>query len=152
MLFGATGRETGKTTDPDDDLYEDFNYSIPSQVPGAVGQGGSYLGGSSSNTPGTALMRGAVPGTAFRSPGTMVGRQLPSQMGRMMTGAVPGTGLQGGDSRPMTSVSGAGYQSKKKGAFDPLNQGRGPAPALAEKSENGPEDVAKEMERQASAP
>lgn len=48
----------------------------------------------------------------------------------------------------MTSVSGAGYQSKKKG-FDPLNQGHGPAPALAEKADNGPEDLTKEMERQA---
>lgn len=48
----------------------------------------------------------------------------------------------------MTSVSGAGYQSKKKG-FDPLKQGHGPAPALAEKADNGPEDLAKEMERQA---
>ena len=48
----------------------------------------------------------------------------------------------------MTSVSGAGYQSKKQGAFDPLNQGHGPAPALAEKADNGPEYLAKEMERQ----
>lgn len=48
----------------------------------------------------------------------------------------------------MTSVSGAGYQSKKQGTFDPLNQGHGPAPALAEKSDNGPEYLAKEMERQ----
>lgn len=48
----------------------------------------------------------------------------------------------------MTSVSGAGYQSKKQGTFDPLNQGHGPAPALAEKADNGPEDLAKELERQ----
>lgn len=48
----------------------------------------------------------------------------------------------------MTSVSGAGYQSKKQGTFDPLNQGHGPAPALAEKADNGPEDMAKEIERQ----
>lgn len=48
----------------------------------------------------------------------------------------------------MTSVSGAGYQSKKHANFDPLNQGHGPAPALAEKSDNGPEYLAKEMERQ----
>lgn len=48
----------------------------------------------------------------------------------------------------MTSVSGAGYQSKKQGTFDPLNQGHGPAAALAEKSDNGPEYLAKEMERQ----
>lgn len=48
----------------------------------------------------------------------------------------------------MTSVSGAGYQSKKQGTFDPLKQGHGPAAALAEKADNGPEDMAKEMERQ----
>lgn len=48
----------------------------------------------------------------------------------------------------MTSVSGAGYQSKKQRTFDPLNQGHGPAPALAEKADNGPEDLAKETERQ----
>ncbi|CAM9656365.1 unnamed protein product [Laminaria digitata] len=57
----------------------------------------------------------------------------------------------GPEARPMTSVSGAGYQSKKQGAFDPLNQGHGPAPALAEKADNGPEYLAKEMERQVHA-
>ncbi|CAM9133796.1 unnamed protein product [Discosporangium mesarthrocarpum] len=149
MLFGARNAESGKPADPDDDLYEDFNYSIPSQVPGALGQT-PYVNEGYGNTPGTAVMRGAAPSTAFRAPGTMAGgRPPPSQMGRMMTGAAPGTALRGGEARPMTSVSGAGYQSKKKGAFDPLNQGRGPAPALAEKADNGPEDLAKEMERQA---
>lgn len=63
--------------------------------------------------------------------------------------SVPGTSLRaGGEARPMTSVSGAGYQSKKQGTFDPLNQGHGPAPALAEKSDNGPEYLARDMERQ----
>lgn len=51
----------------------------------------------------------------------------------------------------MTSVSGAGYHGGKKdskGAFDPLNVvGKGPAPPLAEKSDNSPEDKAKEMEK-----
>jgi len=32
-------------------------------------------------------------------------------------------------------------------SFDPLNQ-RGAAPALAEKTENGPEDLAKDIEKQ----
>jgi intraflagellar transport protein 88 len=32
-------------------------------------------------------------------------------------------------------------------AFDPLNIGKGPAPALAAKSENSPEDKAKDMEK-----
>ncbi|CAM9141027.1 unnamed protein product, partial [Sphacelaria rigidula] len=61
----------------------------------------------------------------------------------------PGTALRiGGEARPMTSVAGAGYQSNKQGTFDPLNQSHGPAPALAERADNGPEDLAKEMERQ----
>jgi intraflagellar transport protein 88 len=54
----------------------------------------------------------------------------------------------------MTSVSGAGFKgasSRDAGkSFDPLNLnigGRGPAPPLAEKSENSFEDKAKEMEK-----
>jgi hypothetical protein len=49
----------------------------------------------------------------------------------------------------MTSVSGAGYTSANKGgpkSFDPLNQ-RGAAPALAEKADNSPEELAREMEK-----
>ena len=67
-------------------------------------------------------------------------------MSRMMTG-------QGGGSeaRPMTSVSGAGFTSKgaTQKTFDPMGvANRGPAPALAVKSDNSPEDMAKEMEKQ----
>jgi intraflagellar transport protein 88 len=64
---------------------------------------------------------------------------------RMMTGSREAT-----TARPMTSVSGAGFNSnpKKGQAFDPLNAGaKGPAPPLASKAENSPEDMAKEMER-----
>ncbi len=66
----------------------------------------------------------------------------------LTTGAAGG-GL-GGDARPMTSVSGAGFQSKEKAAsgnFDPLNMNKGAAAPLAEKSDNSPEDKAKEMEK-----
>jgi hypothetical protein len=46
---------------------------------------------------------------------------------------------------------GAGYHGSNKEsgnrAFDPLNIGKGPAPPLAEKSENSHEDKAKEMEK-----
>lgn len=46
---------------------------------------------------------------------------------------------------------GAGYHGSTKDsgnrAFDPLNIGKGPAPPLAEKSENSHEDKAKEMEK-----
>jgi len=86
------------------------------------------------------------PGTTFGA-GANGGRALlPSQMGRMMTGQVNPT-----EARPMTSVMGAGFKSsapKNSGAFDPLGQGRGPAPPLAEKADNSPEDKAKEMEKQ----
>lgn len=62
---------------------------------------------------------------------------------------VPGTAMRvGGEARPMTSVAGAGYQSNRQGTFDPLNQNHGPASALAERADNGPEHLAKEMERQ----
>ena len=60
-----------------------------------------------------------------------------------MTGQAGGGG---GDARPMTSVSGAGFSSAgaEQKSFDPLNMNvRGPAPALAEKSDNSPEDRAK---------
>ena len=82
-------------------------------------------------------------------------RMMTGQQGRMMTGQVPGSrmgtsgGTGGGDLRPMTSVSGAGYTSANKGgpkSFDPLNQ-RGAAPALAEKADNSPEELAREMEK-----
>ena len=51
--------------------------------------------------------------------------------------------------RPMTSVAGAGFSSKPGAprAFDPLKQ-QGAAPALADKADNSPEDLAKKMERQ----
>ena len=60
-----------------------------------------------------------------------------------------GTASQGGgEARPMTSVSGAGYQGNKdQKSFDPLGVGRGPAPPLAKKSDNSPEDQAKDMEK-----
>lgn len=58
---------------------------------------------------------------------------------------------QGGSSeaRPMTSVSGAGYKGGKesKGGLDSFMAGKGPAQPLAEKSDNGPDDRAKEMEK-----
>jgi intraflagellar transport protein 88 len=115
------------------------------------------------NAPGTAF-RG--PNTAFRPIGTSAGRQQigtsmgrnPPPMSRGGLGSRAGltTGMTGGGSgeaRPMTSVSGAGYKgsvSKDNRGFDPLNMGnmsKGPAPPLAEKADNSPEDKAKEMEK-----
>lgn len=73
-----------------------------------------------------------------------------------MTAARAGTSSGASDGvRPMTSVKGAGFQSKPPGtaragagAVD-LSSARptGPAPPLAEKADNGPEDQAKDMER-----
>eukprot|EP01031_Cornospumella_fuschlensis_P030084 gene30084-36335_t len=101
--------------------------------------------------------------TAFRPVGTAAQRPpISTAMGRnnppMSRGGVSRngltTGMAGGGSseaRPMTSVSGAGYKSSVAGkdnkSFDPLNMGRGPAPPLAEKSDNSHEEKAKEMEK-----
>ena len=80
------------------------------------------------------------------------GRPLMSSMGRAgLTTGQAGGGL-GGEARPMTSVSGAGFQSASKeqnrGTFDPMGAAsKGPAAPLAERSDNSPEDKAKEMEK-----
>lgn len=105
---------------------------------------------------------GKAPATAFKAPSTasqkppvsMFGGQANNRgasrgggMSRM--GLTTSAGGHGGEARPMTSVSGAGYNSsnKENKLFDPLNIGKGPAPPLAEKSENGPEFVARDMEK-----
>jgi len=128
----------------EDHLY-DFNTNIDMGI-AAPGTSSGYGGA-----------RG--PNTAFKPLGTSAGNRAPmSSMGRngpmsragqsrsgLTTGQVGGSG----EARPMTSVSGAGYKDNAKDnkAFDPLNFGKGPAPPLAEKSDNGPEDKAKEMEK-----
>merc|ERR1719163_300133 len=142
--YNRGGGGGGFDDDDADDLYEGFNYSIDVNP---------------------------VPQTGFQStgyqpqPGTIAtGRPPPSSMGRMMTGqgGVPQsrmmTGAQTGggatEARPMTSVSGAGYKTASKGSrnFDPLGAAtRGPAPPLASKGENSPEDMAKEMEKQVNS-
>jgi intraflagellar transport protein 88 len=88
--------------------------------------------------PGTSMNRQAIGSSAGRAPGSRMGLT---------------TGQAGGatEARPMTSISGAGYQgsSRDQKSFDPLNQGvnRGPAPPLLQKSENSHEDKAKDMEK-----
>eukprot|EP00276_Gloeochaete_wittrockiana_P005178 CAMPEP_0184657556 /NCGR_PEP_ID=MMETSP0308-20130426/20301_1 /TAXON_ID=38269 /ORGANISM="Gloeochaete witrockiana, Strain SAG 46.84" /LENGTH=874 /DNA_ID=CAMNT_0027095527 /DNA_START=32 /DNA_END=2656 /DNA_ORIENTATION=+ len=60
--------------------------------------------------------------------------------------------------RPMTSVKAAGYTSQGnragtaagRGVFDPLGA-RGPAPALQKRSENSPEEMARELEKKVNA-
>ena len=128
--------------DDDDDLYEGFNYSI--DLPGGGPPGGAQPYG---QAPGTA-MRGMPPGTAMRggtamrAPGTAMrgappGTAMRGPPSRMMTGRLQ-TGANGAGGRPVTSNRAAGYKK-----FDPLNQGNkiGPAPALASKSDNSPEDM-----------
>jgi intraflagellar transport protein 88 len=94
--------------------------------------------------------------TAFKVPGTSAVKPLMSSMGKAVPMSRAGLGsasglAASGEARPMTSVSGAGFSSKDNNkAFDPLNIGttnKGPAPPLAEKSENSSEDKAKELER-----
>lgn len=77
-----------------------------------------------------------------------MGRNMQSRAGQSRAGLTTGMHGGGGEARPMTSVSGAGYKGTKDNkAFDPLNIGRGPAPPLAEKADNSHEDKAKEMEK-----
>lgn len=88
--------------------------------------------------------------------GTSAGRPLASSMGRnsnvplaSRAGLTTGRQNAGQDARPMTSTTRAGFSSTSADgkSFDPLNIGKGPAPPLAEKSENSPEDKARELER-----
>jgi len=106
--------------------------------------GGAGMGGGG----GTAFGGGG--GASSLAPLAGLNDAASGQPARLMTGAQGQ--LMGGDQRPMTSVKGAGYQSTdrmQKTGFDPLNEGnRGPAPALAKKSDAGPEALAKEMEKQ----
>jgi hypothetical protein len=113
----------------EDDVYEDFSSPFPGAM---IGSGG---------------FSGTPAATAMKGPGTALGRGgLAPQMG--FNGAAPGTALRTGEARPMTSVAGAGYHSKRTpGQFDPLKQ-KIRAEALAEKADNSPEDMAKEMELQ----
>ena len=113
-----------------DDLYEGFNTEPRGPPPGGM-------------PPGTGGM-GRAPGTGVRGGG------IASRAGAGMT---RGGGAQGEENRPMTAVRAAGYTAAgaKPGAtFDPANQGagRGPAPPLAKRADNSPEDKCREMEKE----
>jgi len=93
---------------------------------------------------------GAPPGTAMRGSG-LASRGGPGLMSRA-GGSQPME-----ENRPMTAVRAAGYTSAGKqqaagAAFDPTGQGgaaaRGPAPPLAEKRDNSPEDMCREIEKE----
>jgi intraflagellar transport protein 88 len=139
-----------------EDLYDGFNYSIDMPTGGGALTGGSNFsfggsGAASFSTAAGANNFGAPPSTAFRGapPGTAMNRNITT--GMRLTTAAALAGASGSDARPMTSVKGAGFstEAKAKAAFDPLNQGtsRGPAPPLAAKGDNSPEEAAKELEK-----
>lgn len=124
---------------------------------GALGLG-MGMGGMMNPVRGGALAALGAMGGAGAGAGGVAGA------GRMMTAARMGTAAAAGGAgdgpRPMTSVRGAGFQSRPAGllargpggGFDPLSQKAvGPAPPLAEKADNGPEDLAKDMERKVRA-
>jgi intraflagellar transport protein 88 len=94
-------------------------------------------------------------------PGTSLGRLKTGMMG---AGANSGGNDGAAGPRPMTSVKGAGFQSrqlatamtgaggKAVSALDAVAaRTGGPAPPLADKTENSPEEAAKEMERKVHA-
>jgi intraflagellar transport protein 88 len=84
----------------------------------------------------------------MRRPGTAAGPRGATARAGTSSGASDGV-------RPMTSVKGAGFQSKPPGTGRAGGGGvdlstakaTGPAPPLAEKTENGPEDQAKDLEK-----
>ncbi|KAG7390050.1 hypothetical protein PHYPSEUDO_009012 [Phytophthora pseudosyringae] len=132
----------------DEDLYEGFNFSIDLAPPQTASTTTNYIASSY----GAPASRGGYnpPGTAFRAP--------PSQMGRQIPGSRMGTAQPAAEARPMTSVAGAGFSSNPRTAagqrmFDPMGEARkaGAAPALVEKTENSPKEVAKELERTVNA-
>lgn len=140
--------KTRVVKDEEDQLY-DFNTKyVPHPLPN------SYTSSPFDSVEGY----GGAPLTAYRMPTaqrppmtSMAGQNKGVPMSRAGVSRM-GTASQGGggEARPMTSVSGAGYHGSKEGnrTFDPLNMGvRGPAPPLAKKSDNSPEDQAKEMEK-----
>jgi len=137
--YGKFGQ--GNAGNDDDDLYEGFNYSIDvNPVPQTGFNPTGYQ-----PQPGS-VASGRPPQSSLGGNRMMTGQGGPP-MSRMMTGQAGG----GSEARPMTSVSGAGFTSKGNApkTFDPMGAAsRGPAPALATKGDNSPEDMAKEMEKQ----
>eukprot|EP00736_Rhodelphis_marinus_P014454 Rmarinus@m.16425 len=139
----------GGTTSATDELYEgyndldddfDTNFATNQYVPPTASYGGAGR---------------AAPGTSFGAPPSRFGVPMQSRMGRV-PGSRMGTGMRmPGEDRPMTSVAGKGYTSHgskptRGQNFDPLQQGpgKGPAPPLVKKTDLGPEEQAKEMEKQ----
>eukprot|EP01112_Ceratiomyxa_fruticulosa_P007148 TRINITY_DN1846_c0_g1_i1.p1 TRINITY_DN1846_c0_g1~~TRINITY_DN1846_c0_g1_i1.p1 ORF type:complete len:797 (+),score=173.42 TRINITY_DN1846_c0_g1_i1:139-2529(+) len=138
----------------DEDMYSfgEFHPSISYPSPTStheevIGSGRSNdsgrvsfaLGGQGSNLPSRRLssragvVRGAIPGTR-------AGREGEEPLQRPMTGVVAA-----GYNRPGTTLNTT--QRTQGLQFDPLGN-RGPAPPLQKKIENGPEDMAKEIEKE----
>jgi hypothetical protein len=145
--WNKNGNGPSPTKGNDEDLY-DYDYSIDLN-PGGAAPGTSFAG--FNKGPATAqpnrMMTGAQGGGAQGGVGGGANRMMTGQASRMGTSG----GGPNGELRPMTSVSGAGYQSAKNPkSFDPLNQ-RGAAPALAERADNSPEEMARDLEKQVHA-
>lgn len=84
------------------------------------------------------------PGTGYRPLTSNYVRGNTGMASRGMTRSGTAALVEG---RPMTAVSGAGYQSSQGSRFDPLNIGsRATASNLSEKAEDSPEKAAKELE------
>eukprot|EP00026_Physarum_polycephalum_P003100 Phypoly_transcript_03109.p1 GENE.Phypoly_transcript_03109~~Phypoly_transcript_03109.p1 ORF type:complete len:509 (+),score=79.93 Phypoly_transcript_03109:68-1594(+) len=88
--------------------------------------------------------------TAAVRKGTAAG----GRMGASRAGGRPGGGGED-QSRPMTSVGAAGYRSEAKTAaggrtsiMDPINAARPSVPPIQRKKEEGPEEIAKELEKE----
>jgi len=133
----------------EDDLYDGYNNGTQG---GSTGQGGPGQMVPPSTSAGGGY--GRVPGTASLRGGGLASRGGPGLMSRMGTSAV-----QPEENRPMTAVRAAGYTSagpRPGTQFDPTGMGaqntnRGPAPPLQKRSENSPEDMCREMEKEVNA-
>jgi len=156
MLFGGFGGKKNPNKDPSGELksshddegdpYSDFDVSGQDSTPfGMIKGGGNCRPITGSNRLSTGIGMNSMNRTGTGMPVSYAA-------------AVDGSGT----SRPLTAVYGAGYGGNKPGTsvagmsvgggvFDPLNQSkqsRGPAPPLAEKKDNSPEDMARDLEQQ----
>lgn len=125
------------------DLYEFQDYPPPPEY----GEDGGYFADeyASPAAPKNATSRLA---TAAIRKGTAVG-------GRMGASRAGRPGAAEDQSRPMTSVGAAGYRSESSlakagrgGIMESINATRTPVPTIQKKKEEGPEEIAKELEKE----
>uniref|UniRef100_A0A7M4F3D1 Intraflagellar transport protein 88 homolog n=1 Tax=Crocodylus porosus TaxID=8502 RepID=A0A7M4F3D1_CROPO len=93
---------------------------------------------------------GRRPPVTAKIPGTSASRPLATGFGVSFCSLFYSLFLfKDGVARPMTAVHAAGYTrgAMRGSAFDPLGQGRGPAPPLEMKNEDSPEEKMKQLEK-----